>query len=154
MHYYDIQGATREELHEAMRNGPARMPGDTHWYLAYEYSPRMKGGRCVVESVQTRLDVTMTLPRWTPPQAVNASLVRSWKRASAALRKHEEGHVSIARRYEKTIAKALRLVSAADCDALQPALHDLYRELMGEMRAAQRAYDERTQHGIRQGTWF
>jgi len=37
------------------------------WYLSYTYRTRSASSGCTVESVSTKLDLKVRMPRWTPP---------------------------------------------------------------------------------------
>lgn len=83
--YYDIRGSTEEDLQQQMNwLGPVGLDGKTHM------------GYCEWEG-EVSLKITVTLPRWTPPENADPNLIAKWDNLVKNLAKHENGHAIIAR---------------------------------------------------------
>lgn len=153
VNYYDVQGGDYNSVLGSMMSG-REFAGKTDWLLSYKYQPRMEAGACKVESVTTKLDLSMTLPRWLPPPGAAGDLVARWERFMSALRVHEEGHVQDARDLESAAKRALLALSSANCGALGAAMRARFDQLLEQGRARDRAYDQQTGHGKTQDAMF
>ena len=119
--YYDIRGATAQELRQQLnrlrplhRDGKKRYDANTKWHVTWRYTYRDEGGRCRIDRVTTSADVVFTLPRWNSPESASPDLRARWDRYVFALQDHENGHrdsVSAAREVEREIAAYRRAVT-------------------------------------------
>ena len=148
--YYDVRGADINSVTASMMSG-REFAGRTYWNLSYEYNARSQPGGCKADSVMTKLELRMSLPRWTPPAGVSGDMVDRWQRFIAALQLHEEGHLENAKNLERSARGALLAVSAPDCGALNAALRARFDQVLERGRAEDRDYDQRTGHGKTQG---
>jgi predicted secreted Zn-dependent protease len=151
--YYEVQGADFKSVLSSMMAG-REFAGNTHWSLSYEYRPRMAAGICKVDSVATRLELSMTLPHWAPPPGVAGELIARWERFISALRAHEDGHVQGAINLESEAKRTLLALSSESCRALDAAIRERFDQLLEQGRARDRDYDARTDHGNSQGAVF
>jgi predicted secreted Zn-dependent protease len=151
--YYEVQGADFKSVLSSMMSG-REFAGNTHWSLSYEYRPRMAAGICKADSVTTRLELSMTLPHWSPPPGVRAELIGRWERFISALRAHEDGHVQGAINLENTAKNLLLALSSESCRALDAAMRERFDQLLEQGRARDRDYDAQTKHGDTQGAVF
>jgi predicted secreted Zn-dependent protease len=151
--YYDVQGANYNAVLGSMMSGRP-FAGRTNWNLSYQYQSRMQADACTVESVTIKLELSMTMPRWSPPSGAPAELVGRWERFNSALRVHEDGHVSGARNLESAARRALLALSAANCGALDAAMRARFDQILEQGRAYDRDYDAQTGHGKTQGATF
>lgn len=159
--YYDVRGGNVRELREAMhRHGPTgedgrRFHGYTKWHVRWNFRYRPRGASCAVTSVETSLDVTMTLPRWTRPDGAPAELEREWERYSAALRAHEDGHADLGAAAAGEIQRRLSEMSGTSgCQALAEEMNRTGRAIIEEAKARELEYDATTGHGATQGARF
>jgi predicted secreted Zn-dependent protease len=151
--YYDVQGTDIASLLAALNARSTH--GQTAWKLGYDYRTRFDKVRCSIESLSTKLELSMTLPRWSPPPGTAPELVARWERYVAALKEHENGHLEHARDLERAIRPALLAVPPApDCDALDAAVRARYNELFDQVKARDAEYDARTRDGAEQGAVF
>ena len=133
--FYDVEGSDTASLLKALR---AREPGpaESTWQLAYEYRARRVRGGCAVGPVTTRLELGMTLPRWSPPQDAAPELLARWERYVNALLSRENARLERARELERALKPALgAMPAAADCAALDAAVKERYAALEGAARA-------------------
>lgn len=150
--YYDVTGATFEELRAQMHaRGVDGWAGATWTHLAYEIavSPGPEG--CRIESVNAEFDARIRLPRWTNRRAAPAGEQQAWDAWFPLLRRHEEGHVRIGRdgaaRVERVVWDTPAGGSCAELTARAKARADA---VVADMRRQQRDYDRRTDHGRKQ----
>jgi predicted secreted Zn-dependent protease len=135
LEYYDIEGSDQASLINALNTRGADLSRSS-WKLAYQYTPGRELGRCVVGVVTTKLDLSMTLPRWSPPAGTPPELVERWQRYLIALLSYQNGRLERARELERALKPALEAVPpAADCPALDVAVRERYEALQEEVKA-------------------
>jgi len=134
-------------------SAPGGHTARTDWYLSYTYRTRSASSGCTVESVSTKLDLKVRMPRWTAPSNASADLVRRWDRYLDALRVHEAGHLQTGRDFESNFRRATSSMSA-DCAALGSAVRPRFDSLLEQARQRDRDYDAQTRHGATQGAYY
>src|SRR5947208_13598833 len=83
--YYDIDGSSAGALRDQIRRlGPKDESGKSHdaltvWSLEWTYGTAQRGDSCALRDVKVTLDVSVTLPRWTPPATATAQLKAPWR---------------------------------------------------------------------------
>jgi predicted secreted Zn-dependent protease len=133
--YYDVEGDDQASLLAAL-NARGAAQGQASWKLSYQYVPRRNARECVVGSVSTKLELGMTLPRWTPPAGTAPELLGRWQRFLKALITHQNSRLDHARELESSLAPALAaLEPARDCAALDAAVKARYTELEEKTKA-------------------
>jgi len=133
--YYDVQGSDHASLLSAL-NARGAGHAQSSSKFAYQYLPRRERGQCKVGSITTKLELAMTLPRWSPPAEAPQDLVERWARYVNALMSSEDARLDRARDLERSLRPALLgLPSAADCAALDKAVTERYEALREEVRA-------------------
>jgi hypothetical protein len=141
MEYYDVAS-------------PGGHTAYTSWNLSYRYTNRSVPGGCKVDTVTTRLDLKVRMPRWTPAAGTSADLDARWGRYISALQVHEAGHVQTGRDFDSNFKRAAMGLSAADCGALDSALRAQFNSFLKQANARDKDYDAQTQHGATQGAYF
>jgi len=154
--YYDIYGVSAAALSAAIKSkGPNGYGGLTDSTISYTYKPGPSPAGCRVQTLDTELAITMTLPHWVqPPGAVTPALAAQWQRYLAALRAHENGHVDLVRRTFEATRAALAAVTASSCAALDAEVRGRYDAMVREGRRVNEEYDRQTEHGRTQGATF
>lgn len=155
---YEVLGHDRATLSRAIhRYGPRDEQGVPRaGYTAYEYTWRYRfqpaGKRCEVAELAVRFEIEVTLPVWADPERGDAGLRRSWDAFVAALSRHEDGHVALAREAAQELDDALRRTTKPDgCAGFDALLEGLAERLMAAHDARQLEYDRRTDNGLKQG---
>jgi predicted secreted Zn-dependent protease len=155
--YYDIDGssagALRDQIH---RLGPKDESGQAHdaltvWDLEWTYHDAPGPGGCALRDVHVTLTVTITLPRWTPPETAEPTLRASWRSYLEHVKLHEGGHRAIAERNARDLLAALTGLRGATCEELRAEASRTAERMVAEGRARNRAYDVETKHGQTQG---
>ncbi len=140
LEYYDV-------------SAPGGHQGHTDWYLSYQFRTHPVPGGCGVESVTTKLDLKVRLPRWRGAQP-SADFDARWTRYLSALEVHEAGHVQTGRDFESNFRKAALATSAPDCGALGGAVRSRFAAMLKQAQARDVEYDAETGHGATQGAVF
>jgi len=155
--YYDIDGssagALRDQIH---RLGPKDESGTAHdaltvWSLEWTYGTAQRGDSCALKDVRVTLNVSVTLPRWTPPATATSRLKDSWRTYLRNVKLHEAGHRTIAERNARELMAALTPLRGASCQSLWDEATRLAERIVADGRARNRAYDVQTKHGQTQG---
>jgi len=135
LEYYDIEGSDQASLINALNARGAELSRSS-WKLAYQYKPGRELGRCAVGVVTTKLDLSTTLPRWSPPAGTPAALIERWQRYLISLLSYQNGRLERARELERALKPALEaLPPAADCPSLDVAVRERYEALQQEVKA-------------------
>jgi predicted secreted Zn-dependent protease len=133
--YYDLEASDHASLVKALNARGADLVRSS-WKLSYQYKPGRELGRCVVGPVTTKLELAMTLPRWSPPPGTPQDLVERWQRYLIALMSHQNTRLERARAFERALKPALAAVPpAANCDALDVEVYEVYAELQRQAQA-------------------
>jgi predicted secreted Zn-dependent protease len=133
--YYEVQGADQASLLAAL-NASGAKHGQASWKLTYEYVPKRGMRECAVGSVSTKLELGMTLPRWTPPGGTPQELIARWERFLKALVAHQNARLDPARELERSLGTTLTsLEPARDCAALDSAVKERYATLEEQAKA-------------------
>ena len=153
---YAISGSSAAQLRNQMNaRGPRGYDGYTEWHVDWNYRYRESGGQCAIASVDTRLQVSMTLPQWSDESKAAADLRERWQRYFAALKQHENGHREIGMKAANEIDRGIASLGArSSCDALGAAANALGQAVIGRYNQADLDYDRSTDHGKNQGARF
>ncbi len=137
--YYDVTGSSLAEV--AGQLDPDEWG---HCQASYNYTYAATGGRT------TRINVTLTLsmrlPRWRGKgwQQASPQARREWNRMLQALRRHEDGHADIARKWAPIFQE--RLIDHDEADVAQEGA-----AVEAESQAEQDQFDVDTAHGQNSG---
>lgn len=160
--YYPIQGMSDTELRSQMtRQGPLdtlegrRYDANTTWAVRWSYRYKPLGNQCAIAAVETKVDITFTLPQWQPASGPSRSLVAEWNQYLAALQTHEDGHKNNGIAAGQDVMKMLsRFPSAASCKTLGVAANKAAQQIIQRYNQKDIEYDRLTQHGFTQGAVF
>jgi predicted secreted Zn-dependent protease len=152
MQYYDITGATAEDLRASMdARGPVDGSGHrndafTAWDVRWTW-PLHPDTSCILSGATITTSITVTFPRWLPPAEASASLIERWNAYESALVTHESGHVSFV---VATAADVLAAIKGATCETAESAA----QAVVARIRQHDIDYDAATNHGFTQGAHF
>jgi predicted secreted Zn-dependent protease len=155
--YYDIDGASAGALLDQIhRLGPRDWSGRTAnaltiWSIESSFAEAPSAAGCALRSIQVTLELTLTLPRWTPPSTAAPRLLESWRSYLQHLKLHEAGHRAIAERNARALAAALAGLRAPTCEELRVTASNTTERILADGRATNRAYDVETKNGQTQG---
>jgi len=150
--YYDIGGATEEELRAHLdKIGPVDSSGYkgdalTEWEVSWNW-PGYGTESCDLNQADVSYTVKVIFPRWEPPEDAPNNLVLKWFNYTYRLAKHEQGHVDhLVDNYEIVLAAIKRATCETADAAAEAALEPL--------RSFDLEYDRQTRHGATQGARF
>jgi predicted secreted Zn-dependent protease len=149
--YYDVTGTTEKELQAAVKKlGPqGRYTGYTEWQVVWAFQAERTESGCSVSAVTTKVDATITLPRWVNSSEGAYDLRLWWNLSVRDLRRHEQIHVDNAIATAKAIEQAVQqLAPATDCPTLEADVARTANAVVEEGRRKDGSYDIRSVHGI------
>jgi predicted secreted Zn-dependent protease len=147
--YFSIGGQTLSEIEtELQRRGPLlgstgnRHPGATRMEFKTRIGYQEDGRRCSVSEADVRISAEVHLPRWRNRRGAQIDTALMWDTLSADIRRHEEGHIVIARTYAQRMEEALLGVrNASSCQEAAAAAEGISKRLLTEHDAEQARYD-------------
>jgi predicted secreted Zn-dependent protease len=150
---YRVRGDTLAELAPQTRRVRGSFAAYTSWDTDWSIALADHASGCEVVRGDLALRARIVLPEWHPREDVRPGVARRWRRFLENLETHELGHVTIALQGAHAIDALLdEGLSAESCeDAARQAdraasdLHDRWERINAR-------YDERTEHGLTQGT--
>jgi predicted secreted Zn-dependent protease len=154
--YYEVQGATADELRRSLReNGPdvlgrrvfGRHDGNLRWTGRWSSA----SGECRMTEVRVELRSIVLLPRWRPPPEANDTLVAEWDRFVAALTAHEYEHRRLWADGARAARSALNRLRTRSCSTMQFEASRTVEHIMSRVRQSNRRLDERTRGGMTEG---
>lgn len=129
--YYEVEAPSFSAARNAVA-ARAEGPVQAAWKMTYEYKVRQSAGRCSLGTIATKLDLTLTLPRWKAPAGVPPVDAQRWREYVEALRLAEYPRFEHARAFERALpAELLALPAVESCNAFEAAMknrHDALRE--------------------------
>lgn len=147
--YFTIDGSTLSELEaELNRLGPKvsttdrRHPGATRMEFTTRVTYAEQDGRCRVAEADVKLEANMILPRWRQPADTELDVRLIWNTLAADIRRHEEGHIVIARNHARELEQSLRaLPRQPDCETAAARVQEVSAEVMARHDEAQVRFD-------------
>ncbi|HEV7254447.1 MAG TPA: DUF922 domain-containing protein [Mesorhizobium sp.] len=147
--YFTVGGATLGEIEaELARRGPKvgsagrRHPGATslsfNSKLDFAETPRS----CRISRADVSVSARLTLPRWRRPGGAEQDTRLIWDTLAADIKRHEESHVSIAKRHARELENALRaLGNFRDCAQASAKVQALSDRILAKHDAEQASFD-------------
>lgn len=153
---YGVTGSRADEMLASMAAEAPQTDGEmffglTVTQLSFKYVRETTNRTCTLHDVQVALDVTVSLPEWTPGPNTEYDLRRDWVRFESSLRRHEDYHRVLAERGAETIRRELGRVTAPTCAEADSEARRRAERVRIETDAAHRRYDDETGHGRTQG---
>jgi predicted secreted Zn-dependent protease len=156
--FYDATGTTpREWLASARRNAATagvRVPylANTGWTTRWTYpSSRVTSIGCETQFPMVTLDIKFVMPRLVADSVVSTEDRVEWLRFLHSLWTHEAGHALRGVRAATEMRDSLQRIHTESCTTLSPTVGEAVRKVLAKYSILQASYDERTQHGARQG---
>lgn len=155
--YYSVQGATVREIHQSLRQARpwkqrAGHDGFTIWNVQWRFGTMHNGSVCRLANFSTTTTIEITLPRWTAPTNAAELVKVEWTRYIKSLGEHEYGHAQFALIAAGEIHKRIKEAREdANCENLKQRVNGLCQGIVQTHKQMDEAYDQRTEHGAKQG---
>lgn len=156
---YRVRGTSAGELLQSLRTEGPHLDGGVFFGLTvaeseYRFRYRPGAGRCETVDARVSVQISVTLPAWSPPVEAPAALRTQWSQFERSLQVHENGHRDLAVAGAHRLHNAVQGVRAPTCDEAAGRAAQLAERVQIETEARHRQYDADTEHGATQGaTW-
>lgn len=146
---YVVRGNVAQDVRNLLnKKGPQGFDAYTSWNIRWSFTYRNKDGRCIIQSVTTRVDIRYTMPRL---ETDNSALKQSFNAYLKRLQIHEDGHADNGRNVARRIDEGIKGLSELTCARLGTSANALGAKISREGNAFDLKYDAETDHGRTQG---
>lgn len=156
---YDVPASTLEELRKKMRelqlHGPNDDPssGMTTQHMDLTYDIERVADVCRIYDLRVSVEVEIVLPRLVPHYRPTSEMLQHWDAMLAGLTAHEEGHRANIEHAGRELYDRLEAIPPnADCKKLRREAERIQDAVTLRLQIRDQTYDQRTQHGVLQGS--
>lgn len=150
--YYNVPGTTVEQISQQIsRRGPqsGHAIGTSETRMTPRIATVYSNGECRIVSAEIKLDIKVTLPRWTELDKADQRTQKSFHGLSEHVEWHEQQHVKISQHYAKTIEqRLLDLKPQPSCRLILKEAREIFKQGFVEHNKAQLAFDEEERPAI------
>ena len=147
--YFTVAGTTLDELEQQLSmRGPQvkstgrRHPGATQMQFTTKLGFGEKNGYCRVTQAKVLVRAKVILPRWGQRSRAEQDVRVVWDTLSSDIKRHEEGHVVIARNNARDLEKALlALDRKKTCEAVSANAKALADKMLAKHDKEQEYFD-------------
>jgi predicted secreted Zn-dependent protease len=147
--YFTIGGTTLDQLEsELSTRGPQvkstgrRHPGATQMQFTTKLGYSQSKGYCRISDATVTVRAKVILPRWSQRRGAEQDVRTVWDTLSSDIKRHEEGHVVIAKNHAREIEQALtQLGRSTSCDTLAEKANVAAGKLLQKHDKAQAEFD-------------
>lgn len=147
--YFSVDGTTLEQLEtELTTRGPKvsttgrRHAGATQMEFSTKLGYTEKGGYCRVSEAHVSVKAKVILPQWRQRAKASEDVRTVWDTLSSDIKRHEEGHLVIARNYARELEDALvRLDRQRSCAKVGEKAQATAARILDEHDKAQVKFD-------------
>ena len=151
--FYTVEGVDGPSLRQSLDaagltdpHGGKAVDAGTYWSIRWRWAARRHGG-CDLRHARVTFRATVTLPRLAAGATLPPPVEEAWSRYTAALERHEAGHVRYAYDHRGDVLAAIRGATCRTADRSA-------RAALAAIEAHDVGYDRDTQHGLTQGATF
>jgi predicted secreted Zn-dependent protease len=152
--HYPVTGRTPKEIaenlkrHSPIKEGGRTFQAHTRSNIRYEFSWTRKNGRCTMKKATINITVTYKYPELV--DTPDSRTKQWWEAYLKRLEEHELVHGAMAIDAARELDKTLNSLGELECSTVKDVVHALGEASLDAMRNRQRAYDAKTEHGLRQ----
>ena len=153
-HSYVVDATSQMRLLEQLTHRSPYRPyrGSTQSFISYRYDYASSSEGCAITRPTVAARIVFTMPRWKPKGRPDSFLVFEWNRFIEALWIHERGHALRDLAAKRGVERILRNLGVSPtCDELRASAKRAFDQVISKLRARNRAYDRKTDHGATQG---
>lgn len=159
--FYKVAGHTMEDLWaDVMLKTPVEQNGRkfaafTRWHVSWRFWWQYDGKACDISKVETKLDVTYTLPQIDRSSGMPDGVIDRWEQYYSALFEHEQGHKDFGARASSEIAEKISQMGPREnCSLLETDANEIGKQVIERYTALEKEYDRSTNHGMNTGAVF
>jgi predicted secreted Zn-dependent protease len=150
--YYNVPGTTVEQISEQIaRRGPqsGHAIGTSETRMTPHITTTYSDGQCRIVSAEIKLDIKVTLPRWTELDKADQRTRNSFQGLSEHVEWHEQQHVRISRQYARLLEeKLLAMKPESSCRLILRKAREIFRQGFEDHNRAQLAFDDEERPAI------
>lgn len=147
--YFSIGGTTLDQIEaELSTRGPQvkstgrRHPGATRMEFTTKLGYSEKKGYCRVSEARVSVKVKVILPRWRQRVKADQDVRMIWDTLSSDIRRHEEGHVVVAKNHAREIEQKLKALDRQkSCEIVAAKARVLTNKILARHDRAQEQFD-------------
>ena len=147
--YFTIGGTTLDQLEtELATRGPQvkstgrRHPGATQMQFTTKLGYAESKGYCRISDATVTVRAKVILPRWGQRGSAEQDVRTVWDTLSSDIKRHEEGHVIIAKNHARDIEVALKALGRnKSCNALAEKANTIAGKILERHDKAQAEFD-------------
>jgi predicted secreted Zn-dependent protease len=147
--YFTVRGTTLDQLQRELSvRGPQvkstgrRHPGATQMQFTTRLSYTESKGYCRVDKAVVTVTAKVILPRWSERRGADSDVRNLWDTLSRDIKRHEEGHVVIAKNHAAEIESALRrLGRSRSCETLAGKAESVANRILEKHDRKQAEFD-------------
>ncbi|SEL93455.1 Predicted secreted Zn-dependent protease [Pseudoxanthomonas sp. GM95] len=122
------------------------LAGLTRAQMQMSYQAHRTSESCAVTSATVRVGISVYTPAWEAPPDASLDTRKFWADLHRRVQTHEEQHVTIYRRYAKSVADATERVKAKTCKQVERGVQRLEKQLAAQMEKAHADLDQADGH--------
>jgi len=154
--YFSIGGKSLSDIEQQLRSrGPhvqstgQRHPGATRMEFTTKVSYAETKGNCRVSKAAVSVKANVFLPKWRNRRTADRETALIWDTLSRDIKRHEDSHISIAKRYARKIEDTVEaLPYRSSCSKLQEIAQKETARILEEHDAAQEKFDRIESHNF------
>lgn len=152
-HSYVVDATSQMRLLTQLTHRSPYRPyrGQTHASILDRYDYASSSAGCAITRATVAARIVFTMPRWKPKGKPDPFLVFEWNRFIEALWIHERGHALRALAAKRDVERTLRNLVSPTCEELRASAETATDQIISKLRARDRVYDRKTDHGATQG---
>ncbi|NGN39593.1 DUF922 domain-containing protein [Mesorhizobium sp. CGMCC 1.15528] len=152
--YFSVGGNTLDQIeNELAKHGPQvktsnkRHPGATQMEfttrLGYaQGTTAFASSFCQLAEAKVTLKVKIILPRWSRPRKAEQDVRLIWDTLASDIKRHEEGHVVIAKNYAREMERAMKAIDRQkDCKTVLAKAKEIRARILEKHDKAQEQFD-------------
>lgn len=155
--YYNVYGTSVDEIWRQIarctpvHHGSERFAANTGYNLSSYYGYTTNGdGTCSMTQVSVGLHVNQVYPKWVNTGS-SSKVAAAWNSFITHLRTHENGHISLDKRYAYELYNGLKAIQDVDCHDIRGVINGKVQKVTKKLTSANDGYDHKTNHGATQG---
>jgi predicted secreted Zn-dependent protease len=155
--FYELDEPTLTQvvarLNHTHLEGPdaPRSQGLTRFNIRPEWNAVARGGRCRVREVEVFVQITVTLPRWSPIAGQPAAEQGRWSSIEQAIRQHEYRHRDLVILAAATLLESIGNLEAQGCTTLRQVVASTLSVADSRLTAAHAEVDRSTPYRLAVG---
>ena len=147
--YFSIGGTTLDQIEaELSTRGPQvkstgrRHPGATRMEFTTKLGYSEKSGHCRISEARVSVKAKVILPRWRQRGKADKDVRLIWDTLSSDIRRHEEGHIVIAKNHAREIEQKLKALDRQkSCEIAAAKARVATNKILAKHDRAQEQFD-------------